>query len=504
MNLIVPNQTNKNLAVLNRSTSSDKPESWSSTLPWQCHYTLSAVKEMEEISSRKQFKRFRDKICDTLIEYIQHFVIDFTGTLNDFIRYEIVYHLGEVALENGTLIDMQGNLCESHGFGKNLFVIAKALDMPELKKICLYKSKLLDIATDLEIDLSQISANAYSIMPSYAPSDYILAADGFTLNRLRNYFNGSGMHRYSFERFKDLIDHRIDDVVVWYLSYPTENANDVEPPQLETLMRFAPTNPVTCVHLLQSMCLMVLNDVLAICSSVAQDCTEESALSLSIAKLKDQLDAKDRYIRAINSENEHLNDLLCEVGDVLEKSDIDYEIPMEIQNKMFAAKQEETDDDYQEKIREQLATIEKMQKRINSLELKNADLQIALDTANAEREKAENEIKAIRDGRKKNQPNQDKVNREIDPNGKYLFLLGEDLPVANKLRKEFPNSTISEDYVPMSGRKVDAVVCMTCSVDHSTCIPQKNECSAKGIPYIPCNKTNMEHIKARMAEVLLN
>lgn len=87
--------------------------------------------------------------------------------------------------------------------------------------------------------------------------------------------------------------------------------------------------------------------------------------------------------------------------------------------------------------------------------------------------------------------------KELDVNGRYMFVIGRNTTFEGKLQEAFPNSTIISSNMPI-GISTEMVVVLTQCIDHSLYYDVKNQCKQKKIKMIHTEYSNIELIKQMM------
>ena len=91
---------------------------------------------------------------------------------------------------------------------------------------------------------------------------------------------------------------------------------------------------------------------------------------------------------------------------------------------------------------------------------------------------------------------------EVDPNGKYLFVLSEESSFMDVITDAFPNVEFCFENKNISKKGYDMVVCITSHIDHSTYLGIKAQCKTNSIPFVHCKHSNIPLIRQLMSEQL--
>ena len=98
---------------------------------------------------------------------------------------------------------------------------------------------------------------------------------------------------------------------------------------------------------------------------------------------------------------------------------------------------------------------------------------------------------------------EDKPQKQLDPNGVYLFIGGGNKPDFKILVKEtFPNAIFTDSNLSLNKRKIDMAVCLTSYVSHTTYNYLKEECRINNVPFLHCKFMNFDIIKNEMLSLL--
>lgn len=92
--------------------------------------------------------------------------------------------------------------------------------------------------------------------------------------------------------------------------------------------------------------------------------------------------------------------------------------------------------------------------------------------------------------------------REVDLNGRYLFLLYDDIGCRQNIKAEFPNAEFTSKASSMSNQKYDMVIALTECIDHSNYNAAKKQCKIHGVPFAHSPYSNLEMIKTVIWNVL--
>ena len=87
--------------------------------------------------------------------------------------------------------------------------------------------------------------------------------------------------------------------------------------------------------------------------------------------------------------------------------------------------------------------------------------------------------------------------KELDFDGKYLFVVLDDVTFKDKIKENFKNALFSENNIELNDT-YDMVIIMTEHISHSTYYSIKAQCKNKKIPYIHCGFSNIDLIKELM------
>lgn len=92
--------------------------------------------------------------------------------------------------------------------------------------------------------------------------------------------------------------------------------------------------------------------------------------------------------------------------------------------------------------------------------------------------------------------------KELNKDGKYLFISYEDVTFKRAVLDEFPNSDFCDSNININASSVDLVVVLTEHINHSTYYAIKEQCKQKNIPLVHCRFSNLELIKELMWNTL--
>lgn len=92
--------------------------------------------------------------------------------------------------------------------------------------------------------------------------------------------------------------------------------------------------------------------------------------------------------------------------------------------------------------------------------------------------------------------------KEVDLNGRYLFIIGSDIKCKQSIKEEFPNAEFASKAVNIVGAKYDMVVALTGCIDHHYYLAIKKQCKSHGIPFGHCQHSNLNMIKTIIWNVL--
>ena len=119
----------------------------------------------------------------------------------------------------------------------------------------------------------------------------------------------------------------------------------------------------------------------------------------------------------------------------------------------------------------------KLKEKYNELLSKYKDLKSqTIETSDANEVESETEIK------------------ELDMNGRYVFVLKDSFAFLENVKDTFPNAT----FIETNSNAIDMVIIISSHIDHTTYYAIKGQCKTKGIPYIHCEHSNIELIKNMM------
>lgn len=88
--------------------------------------------------------------------------------------------------------------------------------------------------------------------------------------------------------------------------------------------------------------------------------------------------------------------------------------------------------------------------------------------------------------------------KELDMNGRYVFVLKDSFAFLENVKDTFPNATFIETNSNLNPNAIDMVIIISSHIDHTTYYAIKNQCKTKGIQYIHCEHSNIELIKNMM------
>lgn len=91
---------------------------------------------------------------------------------------------------------------------------------------------------------------------------------------------------------------------------------------------------------------------------------------------------------------------------------------------------------------------------------------------------------------------------ELNPYGKYLFVLSEESSFMDVIVDAFPNVEFCFENKNISKKGYDMVVCITSHIDHSTYLGIKAQCKTNNIPFVHCKHSNIPLIRQLMSERL--
>lgn len=110
-------------------------------------------------------------------------------------------------------------------------------------------------------------------------------------------------------------------------------------------------------------------------------------------------------------------------------------------------------------------------------------------------------LKSISNADVKNEDDIEAI-KELDPNGKYLFIAHEKASFQNNILEVFPNAVFATSNKNVHAGSVDMVVIITSHITHPVYYGMKQQCKEKNIPFVHCPFTNTELIKGCMMDCL--
>ena len=87
---------------------------------------------------------------------------------------------------------------------------------------------------------------------------------------------------------------------------------------------------------------------------------------------------------------------------------------------------------------------------------------------------------------------------ELNVNGRYAFIVYDDVTFRRSILDNFPNSIIIDSQTLIDPVSIDMVVVITTHIDHATYLGMKRQCKNKNIPLVHCEHSNIDLIKQLM------
>lgn len=264
--------------------------------------------------------------------------------------------------------------------------------------------------------------------------------------------------------FGKIIDKEIENVCMDYIRMRCMEMENVDESNYFLTL---PENHVHAMFLLDRILDLIKIDIDNFCSStqakemrkimkqktVKSLCETNKELVETIDNLKEEMAEKDNKINILNGklknekpvkkDNEELS-LLSEQNDALARQN------------------------------------DKLKEKYNQLLSKYETLKEKTNNKITDAEKQEEEIK------------------ELDKNGKYLFICYEDVTFKRVILDEFPNASFCDSSININASSTDLVIVLTEHINHSAYYAAKEQCKSKNIPLIHCRFSNLELIKELM------
>jgi hypothetical protein len=92
----------------------------------------------------------------------------------------------------------------------------------------------------------------------------------------------------------------------------------------------------------------------------------------------------------------------------------------------------------------------------------------------------------------------EEIIQELDMNGRYTFIVYDDVTFKGQIRSAFPNAEFASKSKQVKYDSTDMVIMLTSHIDHSTYYDVRNKCKNLGVPAIHCEHTNIDLIKQLM------